>query len=153
MRNQKHARYNLTAILTSLIILSFFVGGFAQSQQTPTTDQDTKNDSQIIRCFQCTNFVEVEVSNREGKDVPILTKDDFIIYEDGVKQTISYWAEKEGSVTANKPGIYEICYYPSNNLFDGKFRKIRVEVRTKDKGKLRVKFSPIGYYAKKELLK
>ena len=37
--------------------------------------------------------------------------------------------------------------------FDGKFRKIRVEVRAKGKRNLKVQFSPKGYFAKKELLR
>lgn len=97
--------------------------------------------------------VEVEVEDKQGKKVSDLSKDDFIVCEDGVRQELQFWQRRGALETESKQAAYKMGYFPSNQVFNGKFRKIRVEARTKDERKLRVKFSPEGYYAKKELLK
>ena len=98
-------------------------------------------------------MVNVEVTDRLGKDVTDLKKDDFIIYEDGVKQEMCYWERNVGSDRATDQAMYEVGYYPTNFRFKGEWRKIRVLVRSPDKRKLKVHFTPTGYYAKKELRK
>lgn len=99
-------------------------------------------------------MVKVEVTDQEGKEVADLKKDDFVIFEDCVKQEMIYWRRNVGSDRATDQAMYEAGYYPPNSLFfRGEWRENRVLVRSPDKRKLKVQFTPKGYYAKKELRK
>jgi hypothetical protein len=138
----------------SLVFLMHSTQSFAQSQKHPTADSNTKNEDQAINsCYAYVAMVQVEVRNQLGKEIVDLRKDDFIIYEDGVRQEICFFRRNEGSGKQTQQAMYEVGYYPMNDLFEGEFRKIRVLVRSKGKSKLRVQSSPKGYFAKKELLK
>ena len=142
------------ALLISLAFLSSSREGVAQSPDQSESDNSTKSKAEIIVCPTYVTMVRVKVRDKTGKEVSDLTKDDFIVYEDGVRQPIVLWTSEDGDSDAEgiQPG-YEMAYYPMKYPFDGKFRRIQVVVRPKRKDKLRVEFSPKGYYAKKELLK
>lgn len=96
--------------------------------------------------------VKVNVTDLQGKEITDLTKDDFILYEDGVKQELQYWKRNVGPDRQPDQSMYEAGYLPDTRYFIGEWRKIRVKVRKQGETKLKVQFSPNGYYAKKELV-
>ncbi|MBS1796762.1 MAG: VWA domain-containing protein [Acidobacteria bacterium] len=69
-------RYPRVIILFSLLLGGFF-GVFAQNDDEPITV-----DSSIVR-------LNVGVADRKGRPITDLNKDNFTIYEDGVKQTVA----------------------------------------------------------------
>ena len=140
--------WGLSATLLSLSIWS------AQAQEQPTADSKKKAEDQLIKCsLGYVATVQVEVWDKDGKEVTDLGKDDFVLYEDGVRQEMCFWKRNVGSDRQTDEPLYEAGYYPMNNQFEGEYRKIRVLVRSKDQRKLKVQFTPKGYYAKKELRK
>jgi len=154
MANRKRLSFIITCGLVSVTFPSLCIQSQAQSQEQPL-DSKTKTEEQASRCFfEYVAMVKVEVIDQHGKEVADLEKDDFVIYEDGVKQEIIYWKRNVGSDRAADQAIYEAGYYPPNSrFFRGEWRKFRVLVRSPDKRKLKVQFTPKGYYAKKELRK
>ena len=154
MNNRRSIRCAIIQSLLILIVLPPHIQSSAQSQKQSTVDSNTKADEQIIRCeLMFVSVVKVEVTNHHGKEVADLKKDDFIIYEDGVKQELMYWKRNVGSDSETGQAMYEAGYYPTNFRFRGEWRKVRVLVRRHDHRKLKTQFTPKGYYAKKELIK
>ena len=153
MKIRDSLHYAIIDNLVILTVISLSYPSFAQSQNQASVD-NTKNEEQIIRCFQeYIAMVKVEVTGQDGKEVADLRKDDFIIYEDGVKQELIFWKRNAGSDRQADQAMYEAGYYPTKFRFRGEWRKIRVLVRVKDQRKLKVQFAPKGYYAKRELRK
>jgi VWFA-related protein len=108
---QKHARSRATQLLAlgAAVLLIFLLAAGAQArtqqntpnptnQQTPTSQQN----SQIPQNAQNPPIaVKVKVINviatardKHGKIVPTLTKDDFVLTEDGHPQTIKYFVQQ-----------------------------------------------------------
>ena len=147
-------RCTKTQTLLIVTVLSPLALALGQSQNQTSTDKNPKSDEQIIKCFQTyIATVKVAVTDRHGNEIADLTKDDFTIYEDDVKQEMCYWKRNVGSGRQADQPMYEAGYYPINSLFRGEWRKIRVLVGNKDKRKLKVQFTPQGYYANEELRK
>lgn len=151
MANRKRLSSGIIWGLLCVTFLSFSIQSLAQTQEQPKADSKTKAEDQVIKCFEYVGMVKVEVRDQHGKEVADLRKDDFILYEDGVRQPICFWRRNEGVDRQTQQAMYEAGYYPTNTRFGGEYRNIRVLVRSKGKRKLRVEFSPKGYYAKKEL--
>jgi hypothetical protein len=119
-------------LLAPLAIL--FVSVFqcaAQSQNQAGTDQKTTDKDGIIACrFSVLDiYVDIEVKDRKGKLVPYLDPKNFLVYEDGVRQGIYTFSEQSD-------GKYLLSYLPTNLVFDGKRRKVRIHARTSDGRKL-----------------
>lgn len=79
--------------LSLLLSLSLLVPALAQTQPaTPAQPQQTRDDQDdVVRIT--TNLVQIDaVVTKDGKPVTNLTADDFEIYEDGRKQTITSFA-------------------------------------------------------------
>ena len=138
--------------LLALTLLSLALQGLAQSSNQPAVS-NTKNNDQPSSCFEYVVQVKVEVRDQQGREIADLTKDDFMIYEDGVKQEIFYWKRKVGPDKEADHTMYEVGYFPTNGQLRGEWRKIRVEVRNQEKKKLKVQYTPKGYYAKEGLRK
>ena len=153
MDNQNRFTHWFIRLLAGLVLSSSLIHVSAQSPDQSTPDANTKNKSEIIRCPVYITVVKVKVSDQAGKEVSELTKDDFSVYEDGVKQQIVFWTSDGDTDAARIQPGYVMAYYPVNRSFEGKFRRIRVVVRAKGRAKLKAEFTPKGYYAKKELLK
>ncbi len=82
------------AILALLVLFCVFLTALSQTKPAappqPQKASDDKDDD-VVRIT--TNLVQVDVSvTKDGKVVPNLTADDFEIYEDGKKQTITSFA-------------------------------------------------------------
>jgi len=90
--------------------------------------------------------IYARVVDRNGREVSGLLKNDFIVYEDGVIQTIDVFIENADQVMI-MPARYAISYSPRYGEFDGKYHKLRVILNSKDRGKYRVKVFPRGYHA------
>jgi hypothetical protein len=69
-------------------------------------------------------------------------------YEDGVLQVIVAMWRNDNYKAECMPARYQISYYPINEIFDGKYRKIRISVQTNDGKKLKVQVFLKGYHAK-----
>lgn len=80
------------AILALLLLFCILLTAAAQTQPaTPPPPQKTSDDDDVVRIT--TNLVQVDaIVTKDGKVVPNLTADDFEIYEDGKKQTITSFA-------------------------------------------------------------
>src|SRR5215471_1788093 len=146
-----------TRILTFLIltVLLPLVLALGQSQNQISSDRNQSNQ-EVIACALggiSLAMVEVEVTDKYGKAVDDLIKDDFTIYEDGVKQEMIYWKCNVGSDRRPEHPMYEMGYYTTNIRFDGAWRWIRVLVENEDERKLNVQFTPMGYYANEKLRK
>jgi hypothetical protein len=152
MADHKPLCPGLMGLLVSLIILASVVQSLAQSQTQVQPDTPKNNEPQTIVCYVYMVVVRLHVQDQAGKEVSNLTRHDVIVYEDGVRQTIDFWMRDGDSETEGIQPGFELAYYPKPP-FDGKFRRIRVVMTGKDKGRLRVEFSPKGYYARKELLR
>ena len=79
---------NQKPILTLLVSFCFFVSALAQTKpaQAPVDDKDD-----VVRIT--TNLVQIDaVVTKDGKPVTNLTAEDFEIYEDGKRQTITSFA-------------------------------------------------------------
>ena len=80
---------NIKAPLALLLMLCIFFPALAQNKPTPQQAVDDKDDVVKIN----TNLVQVDVVvTKNGKPVPNLTADDFEIFEDGQRQTITNFA-------------------------------------------------------------
>jgi hypothetical protein len=152
MTNRKVFSLVATWALIGVTLLISSIQSSAQPQEQSAVGGKTKADEHVIKCFQ-SYIVQVDVRDQRGRPVSDLRKDDFIVYEDGVRQELVLWKRNEGADVTTHKSMYEAGYYPMNSRFAGQFRKIRVAVRTKGNGRLKVEFSPKGYYAKKELIK
>jgi hypothetical protein len=146
--------------LVSLAVLSPVSKSFSQShfqypaqtsnQSAPENETD---DPELIKCSVYVTRVIIHVSDETGNAVDDLTVHDFVVYEDRVKQQIVLWAaDGDLNEEGRQPG-YQLAYYPVKHEFNGEFRRIQVRVRAEGKGRLRVRYSPRGYFADKELLK
>jgi len=123
--------------LSSLAILFILVIQCgAQSQDQAGTDRKATGKDEIIACrFSASDMdVDIEVKDQRGYGVPSLTTENFLVYEDGVQQQILYFMQI-GELSSSK---YLLRYTPTNVVFDGKRRKVRIEARSTDGRKLRV---------------
>ena len=154
MENRKRVQHIPMLILLTSMLLSVASNSRAQSQKQPSAEGNVTDDRQIIVCsFGYVARVKVEVRDRHWKEIKDLRKDDFTIFEDGVKQEICVWNNDAWIDRQADQAVHEVGYYPTNWHFKGELRKIRIFVRGQAKRKLYVQFSPKRYYAKEELLK
>ncbi len=82
-----------------LLLLSLLVSSraFAQGQHpAPESPQDV-DEADVVRVSTSVVTVPVSVTDRQGRFIPGLGKDDFRIYEDGVEQEVAFFE------TADKP--------------------------------------------------
>lgn len=95
--------------LSLLLSLSLLVPALAQTQTTapPQTPQTRDDQDDVVRIT--TNLVQIDaVVTKDGKPVTNLTANDFEIYEDGRKQTITSFA-----FVSNKPSTPDSAPAPS----------------------------------------
>lgn len=121
-------------VLTPLAILfaSLFQCSAQSQDQTGTVKKTTVEDGIIVcRFSELDIYVDVEVKDRRGKFIPYLDRKNILVYEDGVRQDMSAFIEQSD-------GKYLLRYQPTNMVFDGKKRKVRIDARTSDGRKLRV---------------
>src|SRR5262245_2862035 len=124
----------LPASLAILFVLGVQCG--AQSQDQSGTERKAPSKDGIIACrFSVLDvYVDVEVKDRRGKIVPSLNRENFLVYEDGVQQDITHFLQ----ISKQSNSKYLLFYTPTNLVFDGKRRKVRIEARTDDGSTLRV---------------
>lgn len=79
-------------IISFVLFLMFFALPVQLRAQNSTTDKSNKGDKTLVS-------VPVTVSDREGRYISGLKKDDFNIFEDGVKQSISLFATEDEPVS------------------------------------------------------
>lgn len=130
-------------LLTLIVILP----SFAQSPAKQTREEK-KEDSIVVCDYTCLATIYIKVMDKKGKEVTTLRNDDFTIYEDEVRQEIDSMWRNDNYKEECRPARYQIGYYPVNENFDGKYRKIRVTVQTEDGESLKAQVFPKGYHAK-----
>jgi hypothetical protein len=73
-----------------------------------------------------------------------LRRADFTIYEDGIRQEIESLWRNDNYLEECRQARYQLGYYPINENFDGKYRKIPVTVQTKMGRSGKPRFFPKG---------
>ncbi|HKS29870.1 MAG TPA: VWA domain-containing protein [Pyrinomonadaceae bacterium] len=68
-----------------------------QAQPTPTPEEVGEGD--VVRVNTTLVTVPVSITDRQGRYIPDLRKDDFRLYEEGVEQEIAYFAATEKPFT------------------------------------------------------
>ena len=152
---KKNKTYNR---LAGRVCLFFFlillvlapVHTFSQTPNPSPTNQESNAESKFIcgHTYPEIVIVQVEVTNKYRKPVSNLSHEDFVVYEEGNSQAIAFFQEEKKSFKKEARTIYRIGYHSENLRLDGKYRKIRIEIREGGKRKLKVRYSPNGYFAK-----
>ena len=106
-----------------------------------------KKDQAVIRCRIALVIVEVEVKDSNGSPVLNLSHDQFRVYEDGQRQTISIFTDERDSVPEGSPVGYKLGYLwnPSEST-EWQFRRIRVRVRNQKALGIIVTTDRAGYF-------
>jgi TonB family protein len=86
----------------------------------------------------------VTVSYPNGSAIHGLTASDFVVREDGVPQTVSFFDVRNGGGAEPPSDYYVLGYYPINTRADGQVRKIDISVKTATTAKVETR---AGYYA------
>jgi hypothetical protein len=144
MRKKRFVAYRQFGLL---LILIAALPSLAQTSAQQTRD-GKKEDSIVVCDYTCLATIYIKVTGKNGKEVTTLRKDDFIIYEDETRQEIDSMWRNDKYKEERRQARYQISYYPVNENFDGKYRKIRVAVQTKDGKSLKAQVFPKGYHAK-----
>jgi|SoiMethySBSTD1v2_1073268.scaffolds.fasta_scaffold1669779_2 hypothetical protein len=120
------------------ILFALIIQCAAQSQDQAGTAQKTTGKDEIIACPSSVLevYIDVEIKDRKGMAVPNLSRKNFRVYEDGVRQEISAFMQ----VGEQSDGKYTLLYYPTNIRFDGLRRKVQVETQANEGRKLRGSF-------------
>ena len=135
--------------LAIVFIFSCLAPGVGHSQNRSIPAGDTKSDSSVISCPLDVITIEVRIRNQKGASN--LSRENFIVYDNGVRQDIRLWTRIEGSGSEDNEAIYALAYASPVYVPDGKLHKIRVVVRDSAKKKLSVQIAPRDYKATKEL--
>ena len=69
------------------------------SQQNPTTAPEEVGEGEVVRIDTTLVTIPVSVTDRQGRYIPDLQKEDFRIFEDGVEQEVAYFASVERPFT------------------------------------------------------
>lgn len=93
--------------------------------------------------------VQVEIVDKTGAPVTNLKADDFLIWEDGAKQTPDLIKEQKVVVAGKERIWYRVGYYSTNDKRDGTFRAIRIDVEEREEKGLSGSYWPNSYYAKR----
>jgi hypothetical protein len=147
--SQQRFHWPIWLTIVILLALIYPIPIFSQEPKPPQSgkaDDIPEVDCGILRTDVV--IIEIEVKDKHETFVPFLTQTDFVIYEDGVKQTIAYFKQvKESDTGAVR---YKVGYYPTNRRWSGEYRDIRVKMRGSRKLGLRVIYHPTGYFAPQE---
>lgn len=129
-----HPVCRLSGIILCLLVclLSFSAKGFGQ----------TVISNELIT-------VQVEIVDKTGVPVTNLKASDFLILEDGVKQTPDHVKEQKVAVVGKVRIWYRVGYYSTNDKLDGTFRAIRIDVQKRQEKGLSGLYWPNGYFAKR----
>ena len=115
-----------------LTLSTAFVSKVTLSQSTLCSSSNKSGYSRLV-------VIDVEVRDRHGDEITSLTKDNFIIYENGVKLILNSW-ERIQSVDNNHPHThYRITCYPVDNHHSDTARNVCVVVRANGRSGLKVK--------------
>ena len=139
MNRNNAVAHQFARLLAPLAIL--FASVFqcaAQSQDQAGTARKETGKDEFMACPSTVLevYIDVEVKDRKGMAVPNLSRKNFRVYEDGVRQEVSAFMQ----VGEQSDGKYTLLYYPTNIRFDGLRRKVQVGTRANEGRKLRVNF-------------
>jgi VWFA-related protein len=83
-------------VFALLLLITFAVGAFAQEPQSPQTPPANDQDQPLETLRVNVNVVNLyfNVKDKHGRLIPELTKDDFLINEDGKPQTVKYFSKE-----------------------------------------------------------
>ncbi|HEX8179619.1 MAG TPA: VWA domain-containing protein [Pyrinomonadaceae bacterium] len=71
----------------------------AAQQPKPTATREEVDEGEVVRVETTLVTIPVSITDRDGRYIPDLRKEDFRIYEDGVEQEIAYFAAVEKPFT------------------------------------------------------
>ena len=141
-----HLACRLSGIILCLLVclLSFSFPALGQTKNNPKEEESTCGlvSPELV-------FIQVEIVDKTGAPVTNLKADDFLIWEDGAKQTTDL-VKAQKVVIAGKERIwYHVGYYTTNDKLDGTFRAIRIDVQEREEKGLSGSYWPNGYFAKR----
>jgi hypothetical protein len=151
MQATRNNRAPTTAILAGLVVLlSISIPIFGQVPKPDKNSSQSRqgDDEQLIVCRWPLVVLDVEVRDAYLRPISNLTHMDFSVFEDGIKQKIDYFRQKNVANTEEMAGQYEIAYYPPSR--DGEYKRVQVKLRddnTAKDNRLKVINTPKGYYA------
>jgi hypothetical protein len=148
MRTNRAATSTIWSSLLVFLSICIPIFGQGAGDQTKSSPGQVDDSQPVIICS--TNLVIVEIEVQDGYRWPVsnLTKNDFVVFEDGNEQEIQLFQQETAPNTEGPQGHYEIGYYPPSK--DGEFKRVRVRFRNTNDAKnngLRLIHSPKGYYA------
>lgn len=135
----------LTYIILCLTHLVFAVGVTCAQTDTANSSKD-KSIICTVRTFE--QIVRFNVIDKKGQEVLGLTAKDFVLYESAQWQDIAGFTISDDRLKMKTGFRYMIAYPP--DLPDGKYRGIRVLLKTKIKGRPKIQQSLKGYLGTKE---
>lgn len=110
-------------------------------------------DPNLITCTTLQINIEVVVTDRKGKDITDLRHNNFVVYENKIKQEIVAWKKLEVNINRVPHIKHVLSYEPSNDLVDGTLRKIKVKITTIENRKVKVRLTPKSYVATASVMK
>lgn len=132
--SQKHI------FLSCLAFTLIWFPGLVVAKGQSTSAQEKRNDV-VISCPVHFVVVEVAISDKAGKQVKDLRKDDFKVYENGAKRVIDFWERSENSANGQSSTHYKVGLYPFEKQLD--MRKVKVQLASKRKAKYAVQIVAI----------
>ena len=123
--------------LSILLILSGCVESPGQTQGR----ENPKRSDDETSCPVYLITIKIRLKQHDG--ISDLTKENFVLYDNGVREDIRYWTKVSGA--GDKEVVYALGYSPPVDALAGKLRRIRVEVRTKANKRLKAQFFPAVY--------
>lgn len=146
---QHHQPIHLNRHLCSLVLcvsvclLTFSAIGFGQTKTSLTEEEFTCGlaPPELV-------FVQVEIVDKSGAPMPNLKASDFLIWENGVKQTLDQIKAQKAVIAGKERIWYRVGYYSTNDKLDGTFRVIRIDVKEREEKGLSGSYWPSGYFAK-----
>jgi hypothetical protein len=132
--------------LSMLILLP--ITSYAQNKAK--SNEGISKNRPVVACnYTCMAVIKVRVVDKAGKRVTNLTRNSFVLYDNGIEQQVESLRVLEPHEIDNTKAQYELAYTPPDESLDGKRRQIRVKARTFDGKELRVQVFPNSYVREK----
>jgi hypothetical protein len=148
---QQHQQICLPRRLSGVVLcgiaclLAFSAAAFGQTVSNPSKEEPVCS---LVVGNELIAF-QIEIVDKAGTPITNLKAADFLIWEDGVKQTPDHIKEQKVIIAGKERTWYRVGYYSTNDKLDGTFRVIRIDVQEREGRELSGSYWPNGYFAKR----